>query len=284
MKFNKQNFMIDETGDYITLTMNKSGIADYFTKNQTFLDILKYYKPSLNMDKQQRIRAVFYLPNEERHDQKYFMYDIAYACYADKVHVESCLDDMRDFIEWKNKNGYTVDHADSNHRNNTILNLSMMSRKLNSSKSDLVAKFVDPFSIITAYCNGEYRIELRTRINIEMIEKLTISIPSILKVIPRSANNRSIGEGAIAFICEDADHYVACLRWLYDTRIRWCDSENTPRMNQQQNGKLNYWAGNVKSSLLSQRILIEKDNSKFNIFKMECTQNQVQESAIGVLS
>lgn len=284
MKYNKQNFGIDETGDYITLTMNRTGTVDYFTKNQTFLDILKHYKPSLEMDKQQRIRAVFYLPNEERHDQKYFMYDIAYACYSGKVHVESFLDDMRDFIRWKNENRYTVDHADSNHRNNTILNLSMMSRKLNSSKNDLIAKFVDPFTIITAYSNGEYLIELRTRVNIETIEKLTISVPNVLKVIPRSANNRSIGEGAVAFICEDANHYVACLRWLYDTRIRWCDSENTPRMNQQQNSKLNYWAGNVKNSLISQRMLIEKDSSMFNIFKMECAQNQVQESVIGVSS
>lgn len=273
MKFNKQNFVIDDTGDYITLTMKKTGTVDYFTKNQTFLDILKYYKPSLDMDKQQRIRAVFYLPNEERHDQKYFIYDIAYACYANKVHVESFLDDMRDFIRWKNENKYTVDHADSNHRNNTILNLSMMSRKLNSSKNDLVSKFVDPFSIMTAYYSGEYRIELRTRINIEMIEKLTISIPNILKVIPRSINNKDIGEGTIVFICKDANHYVACLRWLYDTYIRWCDPENTPRMNQKQNSELNYWAGNVRNSLISQRMLIEKDSSKLNIFKMECTKN-----------
>ena len=283
MKYNKQNFVIDETGDYTTLTMSKTGTVDYFTKNQTFLDILKYYKPSFVIDKQQRIRAVFYLPNEERHDQKYFMYDIAYACYTGKVHANSFLNDMRGFIKWKNENRYTVDHADSNHRNNTILNLSMMSRKLNSSKNDLVSKFVDPFSILTAYCNGEYRIELRTRINVEMIEKLTISIPRILKVIPRSENNRSIGESAIAFICEDANHYVACLRWLYDTQIRWC-SENTPRMNQRQNSKLNYWAGNVKNSLISQRMLIEKDSSLFNIFKMNCTQNQVQTPVIEVLS
>lgn len=284
MKFNKQNFVVNETGDYITLTMNKTGTVDYFTRNQIFLDILKQYKPSLVTDKQQRIRAVFYTPNEGRHDKKYFIYDLAFACYANKVHVDSFMEDMRNFIKWKNENRYTVDHADSNHRNNTIFNLSMMSRKLNSSKNDLIAKFVDPFSIITAYSNGEYRIELRTRVNVEMIEKLTISIPSILKVIPRSVNSRSIGEGAIAFICEDANHYVACLRWLYDTRIRWCDSENTPRMNQQQNNKPNYWAGNVKNSLISQRMLIEKDSSLFNIFKMECTANEVQKSVIGVLS
>lgn len=283
MKFNKQNFVIDEIGDYITLTMKKTGTVDYFTKNQTFLDVLKQYKPSLEIDKQQRIRAVFYLPTEERHDQKYFIYDIAYACYTGKVHTDSFLKDMRDFIRWKNENRYTADHADTNHRNNTVLNLSLMTRKLNSSKSNLIAKFVDPFSIITAYCNGEYRIELRTRINIEMIEKLTISIPNILKVIPRNIDNKNIGESAIAFICEDANHYVACLRWLYDTRIRWC-SENTPRMNQQQNLDSNYWAGNVKNSLMAQKMLAQKDSSMFNVFKMECTANEVQKSTIGALS
>lgn len=79
MKYNKQNFIVGEVGDYITLTMNRTGTVDYFTKNQTFLDIIKQYKPSLEMDKQQRIRAVFYLPGAERHDQKYFLYDIAFT-------------------------------------------------------------------------------------------------------------------------------------------------------------------------------------------------------------
>ena len=88
----------------------------------------------------------------------------------------------------------------------------------------------------------------------------------------------------IDFICEDANYYVACLRWLYDTRIQWCDSKNTPRMNQQQNSSLNYWAGTLRNSLISQRMLIEKDSSLFNIFKMECTANEVQKSVIGVLS
>lgn len=264
MKFNKQNFVVDEVGDYITLTMKKTGTVDYFTKNQTFLDILKQYKPSLEIDKQQRIRAVFYLPNEERHDQKYFIYDIAFACYSGKVHAESFLDDMRDFIKWKNENRYTVDHADSNHRNNTIFNLSMMERKLNSSKNNLITKFVDPFSIITLYCNGEYRIELHTRVNIKLIEKLTIHIPNFGELAPRA-----FGESVMRLICKDANCYVACLRWLYDTHIQWCDSENTPRMNQQQNRHL-YWAGNIKNSLMAQKTLAQKDVSMFDIFGMEC--------------
>ena len=73
MKYNKQNFVVTEIGDYITLTMDRAGIVDYFTRNQTFLDILKHYKPSLEIDKQQRIRAVFYMPDEDRHDKKYFI-------------------------------------------------------------------------------------------------------------------------------------------------------------------------------------------------------------------
>lgn len=264
MRYNKQNFVVNEVGDYTTLTMNKTGTVDYFTKNQTFSDILKQYKPSLEMDKQKRIRAVFYLPEEERHDQKYFLYDIAYACYAGKVHVDSFLEDMSNFIKWKNENKYTVDHADSNHRNNTILNLSMMTRKLNSSKNDLIAKFVDPFSIITAYCNGEYRIAFHTRVNIKMLENLTIHIPGFGDIVPHT-----IGKSTMKLICEDADCYVACLRWLYDTRIQWC-SENTPRINQQQNSDFNYWAGDIENSLKSQKMLVQMDSSVFNVFKMKC--------------
>ena len=259
MKFNKQNFVVDEAGDYITLTMNKTGTVDYFTRNQTFLDILKQCKPSLATDKQQRIRAVFYLPNEERHDQKYFVYDIAYACYTGKVHADSFMEDMSNFIKWKNENRYTVDHADTNHRNNTVFNLSMMTRKLNASKSNLIAKFVDPFSIITAYCNGEYRIE-----------NLTVHIPDVGNLVPHAVGN-TIGESVMKFICEDAKSYIACLRWLYDTRIQWCDSENTPRMNQQQNGCSSYWAGNIKNSLAAQKLLVQKDSSMFDVFKMEYT-------------
>ena len=203
--------------------------------------------------------------NEERHDQKYFVYDIVYACYTDQVHVNSFLEDMNNFIKWKNENGYTIDHADSNHRNNTVLNLSMMNRRLNSSKNDLIAKFVDPFAIMTAYCSGKYRIEFRTRVNIEMIENLTIHIPGFGTLSPRA-----IGESAMRFICKDAVCYVACLHWLYDTRIQWCDPENTPRMNQQQNCDSNYWAGDIKNSLKSQKMLAQMDSSLFDVFKMKC--------------
>ena len=39
MKYNKRNFIVNEIGDYITLTMNKTGTVDYFTRDQTFLSI-----------------------------------------------------------------------------------------------------------------------------------------------------------------------------------------------------------------------------------------------------
>lgn len=270
MKYNKQNFTVDETNDYIVLTMNKTKTVDYFTNNQIFLGILKHYKPSLEIDKQQRIRAVFYLPNRERHDQKYFLYDIAYACYANKVCTDSFLDDMCNFIKWKNNNRYTTDHADSNHRNNTVFNLSMMTRKLNSSKSDLIARFVDPFSIITAYCNGEYRIDLHTRVNIETIENLTLNISGFGTLVPHP-----IGESTVKFICKDANSYIACLRWLYDTRVQWCNGQNTPRMIHQKNSGYSYWSGNIKNSLKGQKILVQSDSSKFNVFEMEYTRNQL---------
>lgn len=253
MKYNKRNFIVNEIGDYITLTMNKTGTVDYFTRNQTFLDILKHYKPSLEIDKQQRIRAVFYTPDEDRHDKKYFVYDIALACYTDNVHVDTFLDDMSNFIKWKNENKYTVDHADGNHRNNTVLNLSLMTREQNSAKSDLVARFVDPYAVLTVYCNGEYRIELRTRVTAKQI-------PGVGQFI-----TRPVGEARVQFACKDADDYIDCLRQLYDTRFSWCNPENTPRTNQQQNSSLSYWAGDIESSIISQKMLSQMKMS--NIYK-----------------
>lgn len=258
MKFNKQNFTVNEIGDYITLTMNRTGTVDYFTRNQTFLDILKHYKPSLEIDKQQRIRAVFYTPDEDRHDKKYFIYDIALACYTDNVHVDTFLDDMSNFIKWKNENKYTVDHADGNHRNNTVLNLSLMTRSQNSAKSDLVARFVDPYAILTAYCDGEYRIELRTRVTTKQI----IDIPGFGQFI-----THPVGDARMQLACKDADDYIDRLRWLYDTHFSWCNPENTPQTNQQQNSSLNYWAGDIENSLMSQKMLSQMKPTIFNIYK-----------------
>ncbi len=150
---------IDIRGILIVYTLKCDGVQDYFTYNETLLSILK-------LDRLKPFRDDGRLRIKIRHngsDVGMYMYDVAIACYLGKINVNTFLDDMQKFIEYKSRLDLTVDHADGHIRNNTKYNLSLMGRTPNLAKSDITARFTIPTLVVTAYVNERYRIYYEQR-------------------------------------------------------------------------------------------------------------------------
>lgn len=201
---------------------------------------------------------------------------MAYACYSGKAHADTLLEDMKSFRDWKDTLALTIDHADNNKHNNTELNLSLMVRSLNSSKEEVVARFVSPFCLNSAYCNGEYRVQLGYDIAPEDKGHGNVLASVNARLLEHPCRNRVTSnehlDGTFRFICANEEDYVACLRWLYDIHVSWCDPEHTPRENRANKDAV-YWASEFKNSVFAQTFLSLADRSNFQPYpvkKGEC--------------
>ncbi len=140
----------------ITYKLKLDGVEDYLTYNPTLLSILK-------MDRLKPFRDEGRLRFKIRKngtDINYYLYDLAFACYSGGVNCNSFIGDMQRYYANKSCQGLSIDHADNNIHNNTILNLSLMPKVENFRKSDIVAKVKQPIYLNSAYCNGQYRIQM----------------------------------------------------------------------------------------------------------------------------
>ncbi len=265
----KRNFVIEMDRGYIVTSTKNTGTKDYFSENQTFLNVLQEYLPTFDDSIDGRVRLAVWLPEEQRL-QKYLIYDLAYACYAGIVQSDSFLEDMAQFVRWKEQHGMTVDHADNNPHNNTTMNLSLMKRELNAQKSSIVARFVKPYAILTAYCSEEYRISMRTVVDPEFIKAnfSMITIPEVGRITPRFF----VCEATQNMLCKSAEDYVACLRQLYDTRFSWCCPNSTPRSNLKENISADYYASDIQKSLFAQEKLLQAKSTDFDLFRVSSVE------------
>lgn len=189
-----------------------------------------------------------------------YLYDLAIASYGAQIHADTLLEDMQKYYEYKSANGLSVDHADNNIYNNTALNISLMSTTLNGRKATIVAQFKPPYYLNSAYCDGEYRVQLAFEVSPEYLQKL-LACPNHKTPIT------SGGYAAMHFICSDAESYVDCLKFLLDTTYEWCKHGETPRTHNRENKDLTYWAGKITHSLQAQKALAAMDRSLFQEYK-----------------
>lgn len=257
------------------LECRKGGITEYFSLNDELIDILTgdEWQISIYDNGDGRLRCDCWRNHRKDRVGKFFLYDLAYACYTGRARTDTLLDDMKSFQDWKDTLAISVDHADNNKHNNTVLNLSLMLGSLNGVKSEVVARFVSPFCLNSAYCNGEYRVQLlyNTTPEDEGHANVLESVNAQLAAIGCKGyvtSNEPI-HTPLRFICKDAESYVACLRRLYDTRVSWCDPEHTPRENRAANESAVYWASEFKRSTFAQTMLSLADRSDFQPFPVE---------------
>lgn len=254
---NKTRF-IDIQDDRIVFTVFRDGVKDYADYDDTLYKILTMnrVRPFRNSGRLKfNVRA-----NGAEHT--FYLYDLAMACYRGMVSPDTFLEDMQRYYDYKSSNGLSIDHADNNIHNNTRLNISLMDKGLNGGKSAIAARFKPPYFLNSAYCDGEYRVQLEFEVEQPYLQEQLIRAGVSFAV-------RSKGLAVMRFLCMDAESYVACLKTLVDSTYGWCNPEQTPRQHFKENEDVPYWASTITNSLYAQKMLAAMDRAEFQVFPYE---------------
>ena len=234
-------------GDKIIYRLKIDGIDDYATYNDTLYKILKLNRviPFRNNG---RLQFDVWKNNSR---VKFYMHDLAFACYRGLINVDSFIEDIQRYYDYKAKYNLSIDHADNNPHNNTLYNLSFMERGLNTAKGSIVAKVKEPVYLNSAYCNGKYRIQM-------------LFVGEAVDSFSDKFLNYTGGRLGMHFICDTPDNYVKCLKWLTETKFEWAeplkDSKGWIRNNNE------CWCLNIDNSTHAQKMLSLLPESLFQAF------------------
>lgn len=239
----------------ITYKLKLDGVEDYLTYNPTLLSILK-------MDRLKPFRDEGRLRFKIRKngtDINYYLYDLAFACYSGGVNCNSFIGDMQRYYADKSRQRLSIDHADNNIHNNTILNLSLMPKVENFRKSDIVARIKQPIYLNSAYCNGQYRIQMLFELPSRVIKDVIAN-----KFIGKTAEY-SNGYSALHFVCDTPKQYVDCLKWLTEQSYEWTEPLKNAR-GQWIKNENNCWCADISHSLHAQSALGTLPDNLFQPF------------------
>ena len=255
---------------YIIYTLKHDGIEDYLTYNKVLLDILQ-------MDKLKPFRDEGRLRFNIRTNTSstnIYLYDLAYACYTNQIRSDYFMEDIQAYYERKSFGCSSIDHADNNIRNNTALNLSMMSKTLNTAKGDIIATVKKPLRLNSIFVNDEYRVQLLFELD-HNAAPLHNMIHAALTAKDIACNSMCSGYAALNFICKSASEYVECLRWLttttYDSAAPIRDKKGTWIKNGNE-----CWCANIHNSLQVQTELLSMPTELFNVFSNKEEHNEEQ--------
>lgn len=262
---NFKNRVIDLciVGDVMQYRYRAGNVIDLFSVNELLYQILTTYGvcPYLADG-----RIKVQLQDGKTH-RTYRIHDIAYACYHGQItNLSSWEHDLQTFLDWKNYNQLTVDHADNNIHNNTIYNLSLMEGTLNGSKGTIVARVRIPAYLNCAYCNGKYRVQFLQRVSHDYLPECLSRFISLDE-----------GEGfeaAIHFLCEDAESFVQCLKYLVNSRLEWAPPLKENGVWVKTDNPC--WTQEMRHSLNAQRTLAAMDEKAFQLFHCEMEASKEQ--------
>ena len=242
-------------GEIMRYQYKPGNVTDYLTYDETLYKILGTYGVSPYLDTAGRVILQLQAGKEHR---KYSMHSLAYACYHGYISsYETWEDDMQSFLDWKQVNSLTVDHADNNGHNNTVYNLSLMTGPLNTAKGTIIPRIKEPIYLNCAYCNGAYRVQMMFITGSEKMAEM------MQRFTGESFRCRS-GIAGIHFLCNDAESFVQCLKVLTEQRFEWAAPLK-------DNGKWikrdsPCWCQNVHNSLQAQKVLSQLDEKLFQPF------------------
>lgn len=150
----KQTHTVEIQNDKIIFTLALDGVQEHLTYDPVLYEILSMdrLKPFRNNG---RLRISVH---ENGADFKFYIYDLARACYDGRVRTVSFIKDMQSFYDYKNDNDLDIDHLDNNVHNNTAGNIVLMDAAINRKKSAITARFRPPFYLNSVFCDGEFRV------------------------------------------------------------------------------------------------------------------------------
>lgn len=239
--------------DKIIYQLKIDGVSDYLTYNETLYKILKLNKLRPFRDNG-RLRFNVW---ENSSQIKFYLYDLAYACYKGLISFENFIKDIQAYYDNKAKHYLSIDHADNNPHNNTIYNLSTMERTLNTAKGSIVARIKEPIYLNSAYCDGKYRIQM-------LFEDKQNKMGKIVNRFTDKFTNFVGGQIAIHFVCDTPEKYVECLKWLINTNFEWAEPLKIAGHWAKNNN--NCWCLDINNSLHAQKHLSLLPDSLFQPF------------------
>lgn len=260
----KETRKIDVIGDKIRYTLAIDGGVDILDYTETIYNILNQGCVSPFRD-EGRLR---FSVRKDGVQSKWYLYDLVMADSMGMLHLESYIEDMQRYYDLK-RDVFEIDHADCNPHNNTRLNLSLMAGSLNRQKHKIAARFKPPYYLNSAYCGGEYRVQLICDVEhfytVELMETVWNEIKK-QGVTRLGFPSMMMPKASINFICKDAEDYVGCLKWLADISYSWCNPGQTPREYSKEHKELVYWAADIGKSIMMQNKLASLDRKAFQMW------------------
>ena len=276
-RVSKENYVrsISIKDGRIQYTIFRDMVTDYADYNETLYELLtqERFRPFRSCGRLKfnvRVGGV---------EHTFSFADLAMACYQDKLRPETFLEDMQKYYDEKRQSNYEVDHGDNNIHNYTSLNLSLMDSSLNRAKGTIVAKFKPPYYMNTAFCGGEYRVQIITILDQSYIPKMTAAVLNELHKygvtgigVPRFI------QAEMLFVCKDVEDYVACLRHFVEQSYEWCNPGQTPKAYSREHKNLAYWAADTVKSMNMQRELAVRDRAEFQMWPVGNTLSMADQS------
>lgn len=245
---------IEIAGDIMRYHYKAGEVTDYLTINGLLYTILTTYGVCPFLD-DGRIKLQLQAGKTHR---IYRLHDVAFACYHGHITDSHKWErELQAFLDWKNVNQLTIDHGDNLRHNNTIFNLSLMDGALNTSKSTIVARVRMPAYLNCAFCDGKYRVQLLQLAAGELLPEI---VQRYIKLEDHSAGYIA----ALHFLCEDAETFVRCLKFLVNSRFEWAQplKENGAWVRSDNP----CWTQEIKNSLHAQKTLAVLDEKLFQPF------------------
>lgn len=210
----RKAFVLTYDEKKIIYVPKKKGTVEYFTYNEELLKIL--LDCALSPFVQTKGKSSDRLRFKKTLNGKALNFrdhDLAFACYTNRLHADTFLEDWKEYQEEKRRLNMTIDHIDGNVNNNTRYNLSWMGQDLNKRKANIVGRVVSPNALNGAYVDGKYRIEFSS---------VYLGI-----------------EVSVRFLCGTAEEFVNRLYSIvnYDYEWEWAEPM---RHKNERNGKYTY--------------------------------------------
>lgn len=256
---------IEIVDNKIIYTLKCDGSKDYMTYDETLYKILcmDRLKP-FHDEGRLRIKV-----RNNGIDQNFYLYDLAIACYEGKICIDTFLQDMQEFLSYKNRYGLTVDHIDGHTNNNTKLNLSLMSNILNLTKSGLIARVQAPALLVCCYADGVYRVHYEHR---RIKSKILLGDLNFILNKNNLPMLTGLPELTISqnYICKDAEGFVSCLQDIVNNSISYIGLIITPPLRVKGKwiaAKKKSYLDDVSVAITAQEQLSLQSKAQFQIWK-----------------
>ena len=244
----------DETEIIYTLKLDNS--KHYFSYNAVLLGILKKNELSpFRNGARLRFRIA-----KNGDEVKIYGYDLGFAVYHGWItDADRYLTQYRAYAEDKQFFDKTIDHADGHVQNNTVWNLSVMTRGENTRKGTIISKVKEPFSLNSVYTGDGYRVRLHYgEIREDALKYHAFRDKRV--ILDGNLN----AEAYLRFWCESAEEYVACLRWLTELKPEWSEPMRIKKKWLNQGGACR--VGNIRVSMDDQREILNEKSELYQPF------------------